>query len=70
MQKQYYILKLDSYEGDDSSLLSTAHGKDYMYCVLLVTETDAEIIDMGYPDLESLLSAWHNTHFQNLGNLS
>ena len=65
MKKQYYIIKLTSYYGENSSLQCCTEKNDYMYCVLIVNENDAEIVDMGYPDLKTLLDAWKNTRFQN-----
>ena len=38
MEKKYYILKLDSYEGVGSSLTVDADGADSMYVVLNVEE--------------------------------
>ena len=41
--KKYFILKLDSYEGEGSSLTVDADGADSMYVVLNVEGSSAEI---------------------------
>ena len=65
--KKYYILKIDSYEGDGSSLMANAHGSDCMYVVLCVDGKSADIIDWGYATVDELLEAWSNVEFENIG---
>ena len=65
--KKYYILKLDSYEGEGSSLVVSADGSDCMYVVLVVEGKSAEIVDWGYPSVKELLDAWDNVEFENVG---
>ena len=67
MGKKYYILKLDSYEGEGSSLIASADGSDCMYVVLVVEGKSAEIVDWGYPTVDVLLEAWNNVEFENMG---
>ena len=69
MEKKYYILKLDSYEGEGSSLTVNADGSDSMYVVLNVEGSSAEIVDWGYPTVDDLLEAWNNVKFENIGEL-
>ena len=64
--KKYYILKLDSYEGEGSSLMANANGEDCMYVVLCVEGKSAEIVDWGYPTVDELLEAWSNVEFENI----
>ena len=64
--KKYYILKLDSYEGDESSLTVDADGADSMYVVLCVEGSSAEIVDCGYPSVDDLLAAWNNVTIENI----
>ena len=45
--KKHYILKIDSYEGEESSLMVNANGLDAMYVVLVVEGSSAEIVDWG-----------------------
>ena len=66
MAKKYYILKLDSYEGEGSSLTVGADGADSMYVVLCVEGSSAEIVDWGYPTVDDLLEAWNNVEFENV----
>ena len=62
---KYFILKLDSYVGDESSLTVDADGADSMYVVLSVEGSSAEIVDWGYPTVDDLLAAWDNVTFEN-----
>jgi len=64
--KKYFILKLDSYEGEGSSLMVSADDSDCMYVVLRVGGKSAEIVDWGYPTVDTLLEAWGNVEFENL----
>ena len=66
MEKKYYILKLDSYEGEESSLTANANGSDSMYVVLNVEGQSAEIVDWGYSTVDDLLAAWDNVTFENV----
>lgn len=68
--KKYFILKLDSYEGDGSSLTVDADGAESMYVVLIVDGSSAEIVDWGYPTVAELLAAWDNVTFENLGDFA
>jgi hypothetical protein len=65
--KKHYILKLDSYEGDGSSLMVNAAGSGSMYVVLCVEDKSADIVDWGYATVDELLEAWNNVEFENIG---
>lgn len=65
MEKKYYILKLDSYEGDGSSLIVNAGESGYMYVVLCVDDKSADIVDWGYETVDELLEAWGDVEFAN-----
>ena len=65
--KKYYFLKIDSYEGDESSLIVNANGSDAMYVVLVVEGKSAEIVDWGYETVDQLLEAWNNVEVENAG---
>lgn len=69
MGKKYYILKIDSYDGDESSLMVNANGSDSMYVVLVVDGKSAEIVDWGYETVDQLLEPWNNVTFENIGEL-
>ncbi len=43
--KKYFILELDSYVGEGSSLTVVADGADSMYVVLSVEGSSADIVD-------------------------
>jgi len=68
--KKYFILKLDSYEGDGGSLTVDAGGSGTMYVVLVVEGQSAEIVDWGYSTVDDLLTAWANVTFENLGEFA
>ena len=70
MEKKYYILKLDSYEGEESSLTVDADGVGSMYVVLNVEGSSAEIVDWGYPTVDDLLAAWSNVTFENISEFA
>lgn len=66
--KKYFILKLDSYEGDGSSLIVNAAGSGSMYVVLCVDDKSADSVDWGYATADELLEAWNNVKFENIGD--
>ena len=68
--KKYFILKLDSYDGDESSLTVDADGADSMYVVLCVEGSSAEIVDWGYPTVDDLLATWNNVTFENINEFA
>jgi hypothetical protein len=68
MGKAYFILRLDSYTGEKSSLICCAANNDYMFTVLLVAGNQAEIIDYGYSSTAELLEAWGDVKFENREN--
>jgi len=64
--KKHYILKIDSYDGDESALMVNANGSDAMYVVLVIEGQSAEIVDWGYETVGQLLEAWNNVVFENI----
>ena len=66
MNKSYYILRFDGYQGEHSFMCCNADDRDFMYTVLLVEDDSATIIDYGYSSVEQLLEAWNNVEFRNL----
>ena len=64
--KKYYILKIDSYSGDESSLMVNANGSETMFVVLSVGGKSADIVDWGYASVDELLEAWDNVEFENI----
>jgi hypothetical protein len=57
-KKKFYILKLESYFGEYSSLHCESEGNDFMYCICLVNDNKAIMIDYGYKSLEQAQSIW------------
>ncbi|MBR4876940.1 MAG: hypothetical protein IKU14_04400 [Rhodocyclaceae bacterium] len=70
MNKSYYVLRIDSYYGESSSMCCNADDEDFMYAVLLVKDEDAEIVDYGYSSVAQLLEAWNNVKFNNIERFS
>ncbi len=69
MKKTYYILRLDLYTGEGSSLICSSADTDYMFVVLLIAGHNAEIIDYGYSSVAELLEAWGDVPFKNLKHI-
>lgn len=67
-EARYYIIRLDSYYGEHSSLTCSADDVDYMFSVLVIHDNNASIIDYGYSTIEQLLEAWNNVTFQNIAS--
>lgn len=65
MGKAYFIIRLDSYTGEGSSMICSSANNDYMFAVLLVTGHNAEIIDYGYSSIAELSEAWNDVPFEN-----
>ena len=66
MNEKHYILKIDSYSGDESSLMVNASGSETMFVVLSVGGKSADIVDWGYATVDELLEAWDNVEFENI----
>lgn len=56
--KRYYIVRLDSYSGDDSFVNCGIDDQDYIYVVILALDNHAEIIDSGYRSVEEAAKHW------------
>ncbi len=57
--RQYLVLKLESFQGEDTFLNCGNEEQDYLYCVVLVdAHGSAEIIDNGYRSAVEALEAW------------
>ena len=68
-EEKYYIIRLDSYYGEHSSLTCSADDEDYMFTVLIVHGNQASLIDYGYSSIKQLLEAWNNVNFVNLDSV-
>lgn len=59
--REYFILKIESFEGEDTHLRcgDDAEMQDYLFCVV-ATNTDgtAEIVDSGYRSQTEARDAW------------
>ena len=59
-RKKYYILALESLDGEDCMIYLEADGvaTEFLFCVVLIGPEGAEIIDSGYRSLNEARSAW------------
>lgn len=58
-ETKYFILKLESYDGDDTFLNCGDTSQDFLYCIVVLTKEDAlEIVDNGYRSVREALAAW------------
>ena len=57
-----YIVKIESYEGDDTFLNCGDDTQDFLFCVVSgEADGHAEIIDNGYRTYEEASKAWPQT---------
>ena len=58
MQNQF-IVKIESFEGDDTYVRCGDDRQDYLFCVVTVDAEDhAEIVDSGYRSFDEAAKAW------------
>jgi hypothetical protein len=63
--KKYYIIKIESYEGSDTSILCENGDVDYLFAVVVVDdEGNAEIVDNGYRSRDEAELAWPEVGMQ------
>ena len=59
VMRQFFIVKLESYDGCDTFVHCGSEDQNYIYCVVCVTEDgDAEIVDTGYRSFDEAEEAW------------
>lgn len=64
--KNYYIIKIESYEGSDTSILCENGDGDYIFAVVVVDdEGNAEIVDNGYRSCDEAEMAWPEARMPN-----
>lgn len=57
--KRFFVLRIDSYEGDDTFLHCGDETQDYLYAIAAIDALGrAEIIDSSYRTLEEVYEAW------------
>jgi hypothetical protein len=55
----YFILKLESYEGEDTYLHCGDNSQNYIYCIVKLTHnSELDIVDNGYRSVSEALAAW------------
>lgn len=54
-----FIVRLDSYDGDDTFLHCGDTTKDYLFAIVHVSRSgNAVVVDIGYRSLEEAIEAW------------
>lgn len=57
--KRYFVLRIDSFEGDDTFLRCGNESQDFLYAVVLLTEKgQLEIVDSAYRSVDEAIEAW------------
>jgi disulfide oxidoreductase YuzD len=57
--KKYYILKIESYDGQDTSIICGINNQDYLFAIVVIDdEGNAEIVDNGYRSRDEAELAW------------
>lgn len=63
----YYVLKIESYDGSDTFLHCGDCDRDYLYCVVAEDSVGKLVIlDNGYRSVEEAISAWPNARVGEL----
>jgi hypothetical protein len=58
-KRAHFLMKLESYEGEDTFVRCGDETQDYIYCIVSIDDDgDAEIIDSGYRSRQEAISAW------------
>lgn len=57
--QQQFIVKIESFEGDDTFVRCGNDQQDYLFCVVGIdAEGKAEIVDSGYRSFDEAKKAW------------
>lgn len=56
--EQYFILKIESYWGDDSHIDCGIDRQDYLFSIVVIKENRAAIVDNGYQSVKEALKYW------------
>jgi hypothetical protein len=56
--RSYYIVKIESYDGEDTFIHCGNDTQDYLYCVAAAGDSGLEIVDNGYRTVEEAADAW------------
>lgn len=58
-QQRVFVIKIESYEGDDTFLRCGDDQQDYLYAIIEIGEDGtADIVDSSYRSLGEALEAW------------
>jgi hypothetical protein len=58
MEQMRFVVKLESYEGEDTFLRCGNEGQDFLFAIALLVDGYLEIIDNGYRTQIEALEAW------------
>jgi hypothetical protein len=68
-QKNYVVLKIESYQGEDTFLRCGDEHQDYLYAVVAVeADGSAGIVDSSYRSMVEALEAWPEALVRPLPN--
>lgn len=57
--RRHFILKIESFEGDDTYVRCGDDQQDYLFCVISIGDDgQAEIVDSGYRSINEAAEAW------------
>ena len=70
MTKQYFITKIESYEGEDTFIRCGDDEHDFVYVVVSLDGTgSANVVDAGYRSREEAEQAWPEAKLRGAANL-
>lgn len=55
---KHFILRLESYEGDDTFIRCGSDDQDFMFCIAHVDVDGLELVDNGYRTIAEAQEAW------------
>jgi len=59
--RQLFVLRIDSYEGEDTFVRCGNEQQDHLFCIVSVGNDDTiEIVDSSYRSMSEALEAWPN----------
>lgn len=56
--KTFYVVRLDSFEGEDTYLRCGDDVQDHLFCIIVVTPEGAEVVDSAYRSIAEAKAAW------------
>ncbi len=67
-KKQYFVLKLESFEGSDTFLQCGNETQDHLFAVIVADDRgNAAVVDSAYRSLDEALQAWPEARPTEMG---